>query len=238
MIRFSLLFMILLVSRAPAASSDPASYDGFNNAKWGIAPDAVRQATGAANWQADATVAKDFPKELGITAFRSTAEIAGYKAVTTYYFWNNNFFQATVKFNFDDLKKYDFNYNVFRSVNQYYNAIRSKTLVFTSDIFDLLRKKYGTQKPYFKDLDPRNSFVELDKYLKRESWNLRYHPYDYYLRIMTQSYARWNFPKTAAIFSIAISAPDKRFDYTLSLSSLDLTPKINSAKDSLRMKGL
>jgi hypothetical protein len=232
------LFMILLISLVPAASGDLASYDGFNKANWGAAPDAVRQAVGATNWQADGNAAREFPQGLTITSYKSAGDIAGYKAVTTYYFWDNRFFQATVKFNFDDLIKYDFNYNVFRSVNQYYNAIRSKTLVFASEIFDLLRKKYGLQKPVFKDLDPRNSFVELDKYLKRESWNLRYHPYDYYLRIVTQSYARWTFPKTAAIFSIAISAPDKRFDYTLSLSSLDLASRVNAAKDSLRMKGL
>jgi hypothetical protein len=230
--------MISFISLSLAASGDLASFDGFNKAKWGSGPDAVRQAVGATNWQADGSVAKEFPQGLAVTAFKSSGDIAGYKAVTTYYFWNNRFVQATVKFNFDALKSYDFNYNVFRSVNQYYNAIRSKTLVFTGDIFDLLRKKYGMQKPFFKDLDPRNSFVELDKYLKRESWNLRYHPYDYYLHIITQSYARWNFPKTVAIFSIAISAPDKRFDYTLSISSVDLAPKINAEKDSLRMKGL
>jgi len=238
MIRLSLSFVFIFAISNYSSSSDPSFYNGFNNAKWGLGPDAVRQATGAPNWQADASVTKEFPKELNVTSYKSNGDIAGYKAVTTYYFWNNQFFQATVRFNFDDLKKYDFNYNVFRSVNQYYNAIRSKTLVFTSDIFDLLGKKYGTQKPFFKDLDPRASFVELDKYLHRESWNLRYHPYDYYLHIITQSYARWDFPKTRAIFAVAISAPDKRFDYTLSLSSLDLAPKINTVKDSLRMKGL
>jgi hypothetical protein len=236
--RTPLLLLIPLITLAAGASGAPVSSDGFNNAKWGLGPDAVRQAIGASSWQADGNAAKEFPRELGITAFKSAGDIAGYKAVTTCYFWNNRFFQATVVFNFDDLKKYDFNYNVFRSVNQYYNAIRSKTLIFTGDIFDLLQKKYGSAKPYFKDLDPRNAFVELDKYLRRESWNLRYHPYDYYLHIMTRSYARWDFPKTRAIFSVAISAPDKRFDYTLSLSSLDLGPKINAAKDSLRMKGL
>jgi len=232
------LLLISLAAFTLAASSDPASYDGFNSAKWGAAPDAVRQAVGATSWQPDGNVSKEFPQALGITSFKAAGDIAGYKAVTTYYFWNNRFFQATVKFNFDDLKKYDFNYNVFRSVNEYYNAIRNKTLLFTTDIFDLLRKKYGTQKPFFEKLDPRNCFVELDKYLHRERWNLRYHPYDYYLRIVTQSYARWDFPKTRAIFAIAISAPDKRFDYTLSLSSIELAPKINAAKDSLRMKGL
>jgi hypothetical protein len=220
------------------ASSDPSTYDGFNNAKWGASPDAVRQATGATGWQNEAAAATEFPKELSVTVFRAPATIAGYQANVKYYFWENKFFQATVRFNFDDLANYDFNYNVFRSVNEYYNAIRSRTLVFTADIYDLLGKKYGKKKPFFQGLDPRNSFVDLDTYCKRESWNLRYHPYDYYLHIMTQSYARWDFPKTRALFSIAVSAPDKRFDYTLSLTSLNLADRINSAKDSLRMRGL
>jgi hypothetical protein len=234
MMNTALLFMFSLI----AASSDPASYDGFNNAKWGAQPDAVRQSVGATGWQAEAATTTEFPKELSVTVFRAPATVAGYPASVKYYFWNNQFFQATVRFNFDDLAKYDFNYNVFRSVNEYYNAIRSRTLVFVTDIYDLLRKKYGKKKPFFQGLDPRNSFADLDAYCKRESWNLRYHPYDYYLHIVTQSYARWDFPKTRALFSVAISAPDKRFDYTLSLTSLDLADKINSAKDSLRMRGL
>jgi hypothetical protein len=229
---------LFLLASLFAASSDPSTYDAFNGAKWGTAPDAVRQATGATGWQSEPSSPNEFPKELSVSVYRAPATIAGYPATVTYYFWNNQFFQATVRFNFDDLAKYDFNYNVFRSVNQYYNAIRSRTLVFVSDIYDLLTKKYGKKKPFFEGLDPRSCFTELDTYCKRESWNLRYHPYDYYLHIMTQSYARWDFPKTRALFSVAISAPDKRFDYTLSLSSIELSAKINGAKDSLRMRGL
>jgi len=41
-----------------------------------------------------------------------------------------------------------------------------------------------------------------------------------------------------AIFSIALSAPDKQFDYTLSLASIALARKVNGARDSLRMRGL
>jgi hypothetical protein len=37
---------------------------------------------------------------------------------------------------------------------------------------------------------------------------------------------------------VNVNAPEKRFDCTLSLSSADLTLKINAVKDSLRMKGL
>ncbi|MCU0609987.1 MAG: hypothetical protein MUF22_09505 [Chitinispirillaceae bacterium] len=225
------------------ASGDPSSYDGFNNVPWGSSPEVVRQtvpgtAAGGGPWQPDQTAPDEFPKELGVTVFRSSGTIAGYPANVRYYFWDGKFFQATVQFPFNDLVKYDFNYNVFRSVNEYYNAIRSRTLVFTASVYDLLRKKYGKQKPYFRELDPRGSFVELDKYLKQERWNLRYHPYDFYQRIVTQSYARWDFPKTRALFSISISAPEKRFDYTLSLTSLDLSARINAVKDSLKMRGL
>ncbi|HEX2959848.1 MAG TPA: hypothetical protein VHO70_23635, partial [Chitinispirillaceae bacterium] len=66
----------------------------------------------------------------------------------------------------------------------------------------------------------------------------RYHPYDYYLKINTAAYARWDFPKTRVIFSTNISAVDKRFDYSLSLTSLDLEKAINEKMDELRMKGL
>jgi hypothetical protein len=221
-----------------ATPTEPQSVNGFNNAKWGDPPDAVRQSVTTGNWQPDQAAAAAFPEGLPITVYRTSGDIAGYPATVTWYFHDNKFFQATVRFNFNDLQTYDFNYNVFRSVNEYYNAIRSRTLVFTRDIYDLLRKKYGKKEPVFKGLDPRKSFVNLDAYLKRERWNLRYHPYDFYQRIMTQTYARWNFPKTTAIFAIAISAPDKRFDYTLSLSSVALSPLINAAVDSLRQQGL
>jgi hypothetical protein len=227
---------LTLISAPP--NSPSISFDGWNGAKWGSTPDAVRQATGAINWQADQAGAGAFPQDVTITVFRGTGTIAGYPANITYYFHENRFFQATVRFNFDDLKTYDFNYNVFRSVNEYYTAIRNRTLVFVHDIYDLLRKKYGEKKPYFKKLDPKECFVNLDGYLKRESWNLRYHPYDYYLHIIADSYARWDFPTTRVIFSLSINAPEKRFDYTLSLASIKLSSRILSIKDSLRMKGL
>jgi hypothetical protein len=143
-----------------------------------------------------------------------------------------------VEFDFSSLATYDFNYNVYRSVNEYYHAIRSRTLTFVHDIFDLLRKKYGKKEPVFEGLDPRNVFVPLDKYVNRERWNLRYHPYDYYQSIVTSAYAQWLFPETRVIFSTKISAPDKRFDYTLSLTSLDYAEKVNEMKDQLRMQDL
>ncbi len=141
-------------------------------------------------------------------------------------------------FNFNRLKNYDFNYNVFRSVNEYYYAIRNSTISFINDIYDLLQKKYGKKEPVFKGLDPRLMFVKLDRYVKQERWNLRYHPYDYYTHIVSSSYARWDFPKTRVVFSLNLSAPDKRFDYRLSSVSLDMEREIKKKRDELLMKGL
>lgn len=216
-------------------SVDPPT--GFNNAAWGTSSAQVRAAIKAQEWVSDPSVA-DFPADLQITVFRTISQIAGKKAVVKYYFWEDRFFQATTIFNFDDLKNYDFNYNVFRSVNEYYLEIRSRTLLFVHEIYDLLRKKYGMKEPVFKGLDPRFVFINLDSYVKKERWNLRYHPYDYYLKIKTAAYARWDFPKTRVIFSINISASDKRFDYSLSLTSLDLEKAVNQKKDMLKMQGL
>ena len=211
--------------------------DGFNGAFWGSPAAQVQRDVGAAGWQPD-RVAQDFPPEMGVTAFRTNSTIAGYKASVTYYFWKDKFFQATVKFDFDDLASFDFNYNVYRSVNEYYSTIRARTLNFVLDIYTLLGKKYGKKQPVFKGLDPRYAFIRLDAYLKQERWNLRYHPYDYYQRIVTASYARWDFPKTRVIFSINISAPDKRFEYELSATSLDMEKRVQTELDSLKMRGL
>ena len=210
---------------------------GFQNAKWGMSPEEVRKASGAANWQSTSLEAA-FPEDLGITAYTASSTIAGYQAQVKYYFYDQKFFQATVVFNFDELKEFDFNYNVFISVDRYYRAIHDKTLTFVTDIYDLLRKKYGKKQPVFKGLDPRFVFKHTDAYIKQELWNLRYHPSEYYKRIVTAAYARWDFPKTRVIFSINISAKDKRFDYQLSLTSLDLEKEINNKKDALRMEGL
>jgi hypothetical protein len=221
----------------PPATKASSSPDGFNGAVWGSAPAQVQQAVGAAGWQPD-RAAQDFPPEMGVAAFRNNSTIAGYKAAVTYYFWKDKYFQATVRFDFDDLASFDFNYNVYRSVNEYYSVIRARTLNFVRDIYALLGKKYGKKEPVFKGLDPRYAFTRLDAYLKQERWNLRYHPYDYYQRIVTASYARWDFPKTRVIFSINISAPDKRFDYALSAVSLDMEKAVRNELDSLKMRGL
>lgn len=211
---------------------------GFNGASWGDASEMVRAATKASSWQPDNATTRGFPTGMNISAFQSIDSVAGYKASITYYFYNNRFFQATVTFNFDDMKKYDFNYNVYRSVNEYYNYIRSKSLVVTDDIYRLLLQKYGKKEPVFEGLNPRYMFVNIDKYLNRERWNLRYHPYDYYTKIVTASYARWDFPETRVTFSVAINAKDKRFDYKLSLTSLDMEKTVRETMNSLRMKGL
>ncbi|MDR0305232.1 MAG: hypothetical protein LBI42_00150 [Chitinispirillales bacterium] len=214
-----------------------SSPDGFNGAAWGSTPAQVQQAVGITSWQPD-RVAADFPPEMRVTAFRAASTIVGYRAFVTYYFWQDRFFQVTVRFDFDDLASFDFNYNVYRSVNEYYTVIRSRTLNFVNEIYDLLGKKYGKKQPVFKGLDPRFAFTRLDAYLKQERWNLRYHPYEYYQRIVTAAYARWDFPKTRVIFAINISAPNKRFDYSLSAVSLDLEREVNRELDRLKMRGL
>jgi hypothetical protein len=223
------LFSTIIAAKGPG---------GFNGALWGDTPEKVRTSAKASSWTPDNTTAKGFPAGMTISAFQATDSIAGYKASIRYYFYNNKFFQATVTFNFDDMKKYDFNYNVYRSVNEYYNYIRSKTLVFTDDIYKLLLQKYGKKEPVFEGLNPRYMFINIDKYLNQERWNLRYHPYDYYTKIVTAAYARWDFPETRVTFSIAINAKDKRFDYQLSLISLDTEKTVRETMDSLRMKGL
>jgi len=228
------LLLLIFCPLITLGATDPG---GFNDAPWGSSQEQVRKIIKPDQWLSDPSAAK-FPADLKITVYRTNTEIAGNKAIVKYYFHEDSFFQATVVFDFEDLKSYDFNYNVFRSVNEYYTAVRSRTLVFVYDIYDLLEKKYGMKEPVFKGLDPRSIFVKLDSYIKKERWNLRYHPYDYYLNIKTSAYARWDFPKTRVIFSINISSSDKRFDYTLSLSSLKMENSIKEKMDRLRMKGL
>ena len=213
------------------------SFDGFQNARWGMGPDEVRKSNNPSSWS---LIASDngFPKDLKITTYSASQEIAGKDASVTYYFFDNKFFQATARFNFNKLKSFDFNYNVYRSVDSYYRAIHNQTLTFVFDIFDLLRKKYGKKEPAFRGVDPRRIFGELDQHLKKESWNLRSYPYEYYKKIAASAYGRWEFPNTTVIFSIAVSAPEKQFDYLLSLSSNRLSNIVNAKKDSLRMQNL
>jgi hypothetical protein len=213
------------------------AFDGFQNAEWGATPDAVKKANNPASWTVQ-PASTEFPKDLNVTVVIASQQIGGRTASVKYYFYNNRFFQATVRFNFDNLKTYDFNYNVYRSVDGYYKAIRDQTVSFVFDIYDLLQKKYGKKQPIFEKLDPRYMFADLDRYLKKEAWNLRYYPYEYYKKIVASAYARWDHPKTRILFSVNICATEKRFDYLLSLTSLDFETEINKKKDELRMQGL
>ncbi|MBD3420314.1 MAG: hypothetical protein GF398_09385 [Chitinivibrionales bacterium] len=232
-LRLTWLTCLFLAMRT-AAAEPPV---GFQGALWGMSSAEVRTTVNPQSWQ-NVAVDDKFPPELGITMYSAPADIAGNQATVTYYFVEDRFFQATAKFDFSSLENFDFNYNVFRSVDSYYRAIKAQTLTFVRDIYDLLRKKYGKKQPVFRGLDPRNIFIKLDRYLQQERWNLRYNPSEYYKRIVTAAYARWDFPKTRVIFSISISAPDKRFDYTLSLTSLDFERYVNKKNDRLRMKNL
>lgn len=231
------LFLLLLVAgmaTAVCAADDPV---GFNGALWGQSPDEVRKSSSLSSWQSD-PVEKKFPPECKVTVFRTSAEVAGYKATVLYYFWDKRFFQATVNFDFSELATFDFNYNVYRSVSEYYTFIRSKTTVFVQDVFALLEKKYGKKEPVFKGLDPRRVFVTLDAYITQERWNFRYHPFDFYQRIVTASYARWDFPHTRVLFSMNLAAAEKRFDYTLSIASIEMADQLQKVMDRLRAKGL
>ncbi len=229
----SVFAMLFAVGGARAA--DPPQ--GFHGAAWGMSPEQVRGAAQLSQWQA-AGGDVGFPDDINVTVFSASTKIAGYPATVKYYFFENKFFQATASFDFDHFKTFDFNYNVFISVDRYYRAIHDETISFVNDIYDLLRKKYGKKQPVFKGLDPRDTFKKTDAYIKEELWNLRYHPSEYYKRIVTASYARWDFPKTRILFSINISAIDKRFDYQLSAVSLDLEKEVNAKMDGSRMQGL
>ena len=228
---------VLLILMALASILLAENPTGFQNADWGASPSAVKTASGV-NFTPNATAVAQFPAGLGVTVFSGATTVAGYPVTADYYFYNNKFFQAVLHFNFPELVNFDFNYNVYISVDKYYREIHDKTLTFVDDIYALLRKKYGKKQPIFEGLDPKNSFVYTDRYINQEVWNLRYHPSTYYKKIKTASYARWDFPKTQVAFSVNISAIDKRFDYTLSLSSNDLVREVEKAKESLRMQGL
>ncbi|MBD3347078.1 MAG: hypothetical protein GF401_18645 [Chitinivibrionales bacterium] len=228
-------FLLCIALIYPVFAAEPPV--GFQNAVWGMSASEVRSTVKPEQWK-QVQLETDFPEELNLSVYSSSADIAGYPAEIRYFFVEDRFFQVTVVFDFDHLASYDFNYNVFRSVDEYYRHIRDQSLTFVHDIYDLLRKKYGKKQPVFKGLDPRKIFLNTDRYIQKERWNLRYHPSEYYKRIITSAYARWDFPKTRVIFSVNVSAADKRFDYMLSLTSLDFEKYINKRKDMLRMENL
>lgn len=216
------VLLLLFICTSLLFALDPM---GFQGARWGDTQQEVQNKANIANWK-EVNADKLFPNTKNIKAFKTDQTIASYKATTYFYFYKNKLFQATIDFNFNDLEEYDFNYNVFISVDKYYREIRSKTKVFVNDIYVLLRNKYGKKQPQFKGIAPHNIFNITDNYVAQERWNLRYNPSEYYKRIIANGYARWLYPKTEIIFAITISAADKRFDYTLSYTSLDVSREI------------
>ena len=224
--------MLVCVRAYPASPPE-----GYRDIAWGSTLEEVQ---GGRQGPPFARVPDDnaFPEGIDVARYLAQETIAGYPAEVTYYFHDGIFFQVTIRFPFRHLQTYDYNYNVFRSVDEFYRVIHDQTVTFVHDIFALLQKKYGRKEPVFKGLDPRAMFVTTNRYLRQERWNLRYNPREYYKRIVGAAYARWDFPRTRVIFAINISASDKRFDYTLSLTSLEHAAGVQEAIDALRMQGL
>lgn len=210
---------------------------GYENTIWGDSPQKVKTSISSKGFS-PVSLKEKFPTQLNITTYRATQTVAGYNSETTYFFYNNKLFQVTLRFTVPGLKNYDFNYNVFVSVDKYYREIRSKSLIFIQTIYKLLENKYGMKQPVFKGLDPKNAFISTDNYLKQERWNLRYAPSEYYKRILASAYAKWLYPKTEITFAVNISAPDKRFDYTLSYVSTLLKDRIIKESKKLNSTGL
>ncbi|MGM0444416.1 MAG: hypothetical protein ACQEQV_09535, partial [Fibrobacterota bacterium] len=210
---------------------------GFQGADWGSTPAEVQGAVPGNGWNR-VEQQELFPTSPDVIAYGRPQTIAGYPAQTTFYFYEEQFFQITISFDFSRLEEYDFNYNVFISVDEYYREIRSTTTTFVNDIYTLLREKYGRKQPVFKGIDPRNIFMRTDNYLAQERWNLRYNPSEYYKRIIARAYALWKYPETEITFAINISAADERFEYTLSATSQDLTKEIKETIRQNRSRGL
>lgn len=230
----SILLILTLI--IPLMAITPPT--GIHGVNWGAAPGAVQSGATPRPTGWTSVPATGMPAGLPITAFSSRDSVAGYKATTTYYFYQNRLFQGTIKFDFEDLKSFDFNYNVFISVDRYYQEIRKRTITFVADIYDLLAAKYGRKQPVFMDLDPHMVLMDTDNYIGQERWNLRYHPSEYYKRILGRAYARWTYPKTEINFAVNIAAADKRFDYTLSFVSTELRRQIEKDVKVQRGSGL
>lgn len=218
------ILSILFLTASLLYSMDPV---GFQGALWGDSPQEVQSKATITGWE-QVEPSGLFPDTKDITAYKIAQEIASYKANTYFYFYKDQFFQATIKFDFDSLKTYDFNYNVFISVDKYYREIRNTSRLFVNDIYTLLKEKYGKKQPRFKGIAPHDIFKRTDNYIAQERWNLRYNPSEYYKRIISRGYALWLYPKTEIIFAINISAADKRFDYTLSFTSISLVKEIQA----------
>ncbi len=230
------VFVLLLIAVfALTAAENP---NGIHGVEWGINSATVQTTAlpAVTNWRTVNPEVED--NGLPITAFSSDTPILGYQATTTYYFYNDSLYQATIAFHFRDLENFDFNYNVFISVDKYYREIRSKTLVFVNNIYSVLRTKYGRKQPVFLPLDPRKVFMDTDNYIAQERWNLRYHPSEYHKRIIGRAYARWRFPETEINFAVNIAAADDRFDYTLSYISTKMRRDIANSVQEINESGL
>lgn len=228
------ILVLLLLLFFPLLARDPL---GFQSFPWGALKSDVEAAKNSNTWQ-QADSQKMFPGITDITVFSTKETVAEYPATLYYYFYKDSLFQGTVAFDFSQLEDFDFNYNVFISVDRYYREIRKETLTFVYDIFSLLHNKYGKKEPTFKGLDPREIFVKTDNYLAQERWNLRYNPSEFYKRIIAVAYAQWRFPKSEILFSVNISAADKRFDYTLSYSSISMVQRIQKEIEKRRTSGI
>ncbi len=226
--------LLLLCLALPLFAIDPVGFQGF---QWGTHKDSVALTVTGTGWKQE-NAPQTLPASAEITRYTVAQEIGGYKGRTSFYFFQDSLFQATIAFDFTELEEFDFNYNVFISVDTYYRTIRSKTLIFVGDIYALLRKKYGKKQPTFKGIDPRQIFVHTDNYIAVERWNLRYNPSEYYKRIIAQAYAQWLYPKSQITFAVNISAADKRFDYTLSFLSLNHSRRIQKKLDNIKSQGL
>jgi len=227
--------LLLLIIGSLFAVENPI---GIHEVEWGASSALVQSEANppVVNWSA--TNADVTPTDLPVSAFTSNAVISGHQATTTYYFFNDSLYQATIQFHFSGLENYDFNYNVFVSVDGYYREIRSQTLVFVDNIYSTLRTKYGKKQPVFLPLDPRLVLMDTDNYIAQERWNLRYHPSEYYKRIIGRAYARWRFPETEINFAVNIAAADKRFDYTLSYISTKKRRDIANSVQEMNESGL
>lgn len=225
-------FLIYFIVIVPVFSTIPP--EGYRDVLWGTSLVEVQQAFEGKTFRKITPQDMQFPENVPLSCFAIDDVVAGYPAKTEFYFFEERFFQVLIRFDFDRLKTYDVNYNVFISVDRYYTEIRATTLLFVADIYELLYQKYGRKEPTFRTLDPRFCFVETDKYLAQERWNLRYKPSEYYKCIVAQSYAEWRFPKTEIRFAVALSASEQRFDYTLSLVSLDLLSEVQGEIQSIR----
>ena len=141
--------IILLVLFTVSFAQNPS---GIDNLDWGASPETVRNAVKAQGWQQD-PLGNEFP-EAQCDCLQGKLKDSGLRCKHGYYFYDGKLFQTTVTFNFNQLKNYDFNYNVFRSVNEYYYAIRNSAISFINDIYDLLQKKYGKKGRFSRDSTP------------------------------------------------------------------------------------